>query len=122
MTPEPTKLDALAGSVSDGGAVDWQVAESGAVDAREQASIRALREVAQIAEFSRTLQRSSPPAAAQTLEPARWGDLLLLEQVGEGTSGVVWRAWDPRLQREVDRKSTRLNSSHSELSRMPSSA
>jgi serine/threonine-protein kinase len=31
----------------------------------------------------------------------RWGDFELLELVGRGSFGEVYRAWDPRLQREI---------------------
>jgi serine/threonine protein kinase len=105
---ERDDLDALAGSVSDNAPVDWDGAESGAGSPAEHASIRAMREVARIAEFNRELQRSAeaearePNAAGGAAgEPQRWGDLLLLEPTGSGTSGEVWRAWEPRLQREV---------------------
>ncbi|HTO91093.1 MAG TPA: serine/threonine-protein kinase [Candidatus Sulfotelmatobacter sp.] len=99
-------LDALAGSVSDDRPVDWDGAESSVGSPAAQASVRALREVSKIAEFNRELQRSPEPgsaagAATETTEPKRWGDLLLLEQVGSGMSGQVWRAWEPKLQREV---------------------
>ena len=50
------KLDNLAGSVSDGRPVDWNQEETEA-DADEESSVRALRDVSLIAEFSRDLQR-----------------------------------------------------------------
>ena len=51
------RLDALAGSVSDGRPVDWSHEEDEA-DAGEEPSVRALRDVSLIAEFSRDLQRA----------------------------------------------------------------
>jgi hypothetical protein len=49
------KLDNLAESVSDGRPVDWNQEETEA-DA-DESSVRALRDVSLIAEFSRDLQR-----------------------------------------------------------------
>jgi len=52
------KLDSLAESVSDGRPVDW-VHEETEADADEEPSVRALRDVSLIAEFSRDLQRGT---------------------------------------------------------------
>ena len=52
------KLDSLAESVSDGRPVDW-VHEETEAGADEEPSVRALRDVSLIAEFSRDLQRST---------------------------------------------------------------
>ena len=96
-------LDDIAGSVSDGGNVDWG-AIHGARDPGEKRTIGALREVARIAEFNRELQRSPLPEeqpVALAFETRRWGHLTLLEKVGAGAAGEVWRAWDPKLQRDV---------------------
>ena len=58
------KLDALAGSVSDGRPVDWNQEETEA-DADEESSMRALRDVSLIAEFSRDLQRGVEETPAE---------------------------------------------------------
>jgi len=50
------KLDSLAGSVSDGRPVDW-IQEETEANVDEESSVRALRDVSLIAEFSRDLQR-----------------------------------------------------------------
>src|SRR5262245_14029708 len=99
------RLDSLAGSVSDGQPVDWTKVSSDAAES-EQGSIRALQDVERIAEFNRTLQRSPLPMGelaqsghAPPIE--RWVDLTLLELVGAGASGQVWRACDSKLRREV---------------------
>ena len=41
------------------------------------------------------------PRTAAPPEPASWGPLEILERVGHGTFGTVYRAWEPRLEREV---------------------
>ena len=35
------------------------------------------------------------------MTPAAWGHLVLLETVGQGAFGTVYRAWDAQLDREV---------------------
>ena len=100
-------LEALIASISDGRSVAWTGAAQTPPGARLE--FAALDAIARIADFNRGLQRSprqaSAPRASLTLavpeSAVRWGELALLEKVGSGTSGEVWRAWDVRLQREV---------------------
>src|SRR5262249_33444417 len=107
MTPDDP-LDELASSVSDGSTVDWDEAETAAQSSGQGGSVRALRDLSRIADFSRALQRpvtetapslGKPGVAAA--HPAQWGNFTLLEAVGEGANGQVWRAWDASLHREV---------------------
>lgn len=98
----PDPLDDLVESVSDGRDVDWARAERAARDAGERARTGALHDVARIAAFNRGLQRVPAPGPRPDEPPTeRWGPLTLLELVGTGASGRVWRAWDATLQREV---------------------
>jgi hypothetical protein len=106
-------VDKLTRSVSDGRSVDWGAAESGAGDAKERASIRALRDLESVAEYHRRLQRSplahggpdgsasAAGASRDVARPEQWGHLTLLELASSGASGEVWRAWDAWLHREV---------------------
>jgi len=116
------RLDDLAGSVLDGRPVDWGTAEREGEVNGESSSVRAMRDLARIADLSRELQRpplpaehSSPgPETKSVSEPKRWGHLTLLELVGTGAMGEVWRAWDPTLQRDVALKFPWPKSSESE--------
>jgi eukaryotic-like serine/threonine-protein kinase len=99
-------LDDLASSVSDGTRIDW---DRVAADPEDASEVQGLRDLERIAAFSRALQRSggtdgAPPDALAVpagIRPQHWGDLTLLERIGAGSNGEVWRAWDATLQREV---------------------
>lgn len=108
MQPDPRKtspLDVLATSLSDGTPLDWVVAST--LDEDEYIEAVALQDISRIAAFNRTLQRSRGEEGAAGDAPSipdgaqRWGSLVLVEQLGAGASGEVWRAWDTGLQREV---------------------
>ena len=91
MLPSEQLLDDLAGAVLDGGDVDWTTAESSA-DADIRPLVQHMRLVASVAE----VHRQALPGDGET-----WGHLQLLERVGQGAFGEVFRAWDTRLDREV---------------------
>ena len=97
-------LAGLLGSVSDGDTIDWDAVVR-RVGPDDLALVEALRDVDRIGSFSRGLQRPGGggpgPGVAEPGDVARWGDLLLLERLGRGANAEVWRAWDPRLHREV---------------------
>ncbi len=118
---DPALLE-VAGSVAGGEAVDWQAAEARA-GAERGPVVRALHLIAKIAEVHRSLQRTviledshsfAAPSGDAPPMPARWGDLELLERVGEGASADVYRARDTRLQREVALKLLRRPPSRGE--------
>lgn len=99
MGNEP--LLGAAGRIADGEEVDW--AALPADTDRDIASELAL--VAQIAAGHRQLHQLLPvtPDTPKHLVPdrARWGHLDLLNIVGRGSYGIVYRAWDTRLERLV---------------------
>jgi eukaryotic-like serine/threonine-protein kinase len=113
------RLVDLAASVADGTSVDWGTAESNAGD-RDLRLIRHLRLVSDVAELYRSLPETvadSGDAEPDAYSGPKWGRLVLLDRVGEGTSSEVYRAWDPELQREVALKLLKVDGSDAEASR-----
>src|SRR3954471_3529536 len=120
--PEAVALLSLAESIADGAPIDWDAAEAGASE-RDRVLIGQLRVLSDLAGLHRSLPRavSEPRGAApepQTLAaPAigNWAHLALLERLGGGTSGDVYRAWDRHLERDVALKLLRADESTDDL-------
>jgi TolB-like protein/Tfp pilus assembly protein PilF/tRNA A-37 threonylcarbamoyl transferase component Bud32 len=98
-------LDDLADAVLDGADVDWVAAETSA-EAAARPVVRQLRLVASVARLHREVLLTEtldvfPSGEQGPVTPERWGHLRLLERVGRGAFGEVFRAWDTRLDREV---------------------
>src|SRR5688572_15263653 len=104
----------LASAILDGTPIDWPTVKSTG-DAGSQDVVRQLQIVAEIAALHRNLDptRSSAPSTLHDLDETRpaivWGHLRLLEPVGRGTFGEVYRAWDTHLDREVALKLLRTS-------------
>jgi len=97
----------IAESIADGTDIDWDdVANQAAPE--DRALIRQLSVLARLTAVHRTL--SDAPAQGDPLAGRRsqsapaigtWAHLTLLERLGGGTYGEVYRAWDRQLEREV---------------------
>src|SRR6185436_15157618 len=98
----------LAESVADGTAIDWDEAAT-QVAPEDRAFVRQLGVLAKLTQIHGTLSEGPGPAVvpvgagASRTTPAvgTWAHLTLLERLGGGAYGEVYRAWDRQLQREV---------------------
>ncbi|HUE76247.1 MAG TPA: protein kinase [Chloroflexota bacterium] len=107
------RLADVAAAVADWQPLDWNSVESSAGNATERALIRRLRAISEIGRFhsdltfdnttsrSTSLDNLLPQAESENTTPVSWGPLKILERVGRGRFGDVFRAWDPNLDREV---------------------
>src|SRR5579864_2224910 len=84
-------LLAIAARIADGSGVDWAGMDEAASEVED------LRAIAHIAALHRA--PTGPPESA--LLGRRWGSLSIVEEVGAGRFGRVYRAWDARLERFV---------------------
>jgi tetratricopeptide (TPR) repeat protein len=109
------QLIEIAAAVADGTPVDWAAAYAGAVTDGERELLRELEFIAGLAGPTSSLADGATPAhlVNHTVEsvPAEWGPLRVLELVGRGAFGDVYRAWDPGLDRQVALKILRYQSS-----------
>ena len=102
MAREEPLLD-VAAALADGRTIDWESASQGVTDAEDRRLLEELRFIAVVTSAASGSDPESLAASAQTDSPPRdsWGPLKIIEHIGRGTFGDVYRAWDTRLDREV---------------------
>ena len=106
MTPENERddeLERLAARIADDEPVNWQ-GQSGADDA-----VSGLRELQQLVQGYRHVQLGGNRFTPRTSK-FKWGNLTVLEPLGAGTQGEVWRAYDPLLDLQVALKLRKVES------------
>jgi serine/threonine-protein kinase len=91
VPPSDPLIDDLADAILDGAPIDWAAAES-SPDGTAQQLVGQLRVLAAVAACARGDHERAP---------AMWSHLRLVERIGRGAFGEVYRAWDTRLDREV---------------------
>src|SRR5690349_19150671 len=107
MTADAGSLRDLASAVADGSAVDWDLIPQGPSAAASGTLLAQLRLIADIASAHRAAEQPARPGALvespKHAEPnlGRWGDLVLIEEVGQGSFATVYRALDPKLDMPV---------------------
>jgi serine/threonine protein kinase len=101
MTDPNDRLLNLAKALSDGEKVDWPRVEADAQDEEERELLTLLREIGEVAELHRTRPREARVEERSSSALKIWGPLEIREKIGEGASAEVFRARDPRLDRDV---------------------
>jgi serine/threonine protein kinase/tetratricopeptide (TPR) repeat protein len=97
------RMEDLAGAVADGRAVDLDGVAGGFTDPDLSETAANLRAIASIGRALSTvvIDDRSPDRPTPLPAGSMWGTLRVLERVGSGRFGDVYRAWDPALDREV---------------------
>lgn len=94
MAEKRDDLDRIADAVAERTPIDWAAVKRAHPGlAPELAGLRLLDRIAEV-------HRSALPDTEPSVLFA-WGPLQVLEQIGAGSFGSVWRAYDPDLRREV---------------------
>jgi eukaryotic-like serine/threonine-protein kinase len=104
-------LDDVADAILDGTPIDWAAVESHA-DSHRRPLLDRLRVLAVLADAHRDLPHATLTRGDWRLDPpeaideraaplGQWGHLELVERIGRGSFGQVYRARDTRLDRDV---------------------
>jgi serine/threonine-protein kinase len=100
---EEERLTSLADAVARGVDVNWNDVAAENFGAESRAVIEELRALAELrqANVKSASAGSSSFDLPTPAESNTWGPLEIIREIGRGTFGTVFLAWDPRLDREV---------------------
>ncbi|HEY2396932.1 MAG TPA: serine/threonine-protein kinase [Rudaea sp.] len=99
-------LEQVAARIADEQPVNWL----GVDDTTDVVSVSGLREIEQLAQGFRHMQVSAVAPKTPSSNRFRFGALQVLEPLGSGAQGEVWRAYDPLLDLQVALKLRKVDS------------
>ena len=99
-------LEQVATRIADEQPVNWLSVD----DTTDVVSVSGLREIEQLAQGFRHLQVSAVAPRTPSANRFRFGALQVLELLGSGAQGEVWRAYDPLLDLQVALKLRKVDS------------
>lgn len=100
-----TAFDRALAALSDRTEPDWDALDAQMPDDEQRLLLRSLRDIARIGHEYVASTESAPREV-----PFTWGPLQVLQWIAHGAHGDVYRAWDPRLERDVALKLVRATS------------
>jgi serine/threonine protein kinase len=108
MDQDSDRLLSVAGRIVEGSAVSWDDEQRQATDEESGATLRGLQDLEVILAAQRVVEREydsttkrNGAAGAAVGAPSRWRHLIILNKIGEGSFGTVYRAYDSQLAVDV---------------------
>lgn len=109
MGLEVDHLLCVAGEIAEGAPIAWEEEARRASDERDAQALRGLQDLEAVVSAHRRIKRAydsattpaDTPIGTGGTEPRRWGHLHILNTIGEGSFGTVYRAYDGRLAIDV---------------------
>lgn len=98
-------FDRALAALSDRTDPDWDALDARMADDEQRRLLRSLRDIARIGHEYAASSETAPREV-----PFTWGPLQVLQWIARGAHGNVYRAWDPRLERDVALKLLRVTS------------